>query len=316
MLAVFERIDPGVLERILQAAVADDIAFVRYRNQIADVRGSVPDASISANFRYLFEVKTEAGVPERDLRDQVERHLAGLDGSHADERLFLITPDGGPPAFVSDHPQVSWVGFVDLDVALDAVLKDVDDPLPEQSGFLLRELRRLFEADGLLDHRDTVIVAARKAYPTYLKASAYVCRPGRPFRSGLRYLGFYADSEIKPELPTILARHEDVMFSEEHAAQLREAGEEALAAVIETYLDTEPDRRDREWMVLLLTGSDDQGTTRLAHALRNTTRVNDRAWAWTLGQRYARSDLLTRGFTTSSELDEAQAEHSRPAARA
>jgi len=61
MLAVFERIDLSLLETILAAAAGESsLQMVSFTNQPPSKGRSVPDARISANFAYWFEVKTPA----------------------------------------------------------------------------------------------------------------------------------------------------------------------------------------------------------------------------------------------------------------
>lgn len=314
MLAVFERVGFDILERVLRGAVGDsDLELVRFRNQVADEPGSVPDAQIQASFSLVFEVKTEPNVPDEALRDQLQRHADGLQragGHYADQRILLITPDGGPPRAVSQVTGVSavWVSFAALDQALHTVLGDGDEPVSTESAFLLRELRRLFSAEGLLDVRDTVIVAARKAYPAYGRADAYVCQTGRSFRQGLTHLGFYAEGEIKPDIARILATEDGVLFTAERARELRAEGKDRLAEVVERYLEIEPDRNGERWLVFVLSGARDERTVSLPAPIKNTTRTSEgRPWAWTLGQRYTRLELLRRGppDTTALQLAEA-----------
>lgn len=71
---------------------------------------------------------------------------------------------------------------------------------------------------------DTVIVAARHAWPLYqasvdveeLGAGFYVCRPGRAFRDVQR-LGFYADQAIQADVPGITSIHDNVPWTLAHA---------------------------------------------------------------------------------------------------
>lgn len=78
ILAVLERVDLGVVERLLSAATGEaNLPLVSFENQVAAKDGSVPDAGISANFRYLFEVKTTARALDRR---QLEGHLAHSTG--------------------------------------------------------------------------------------------------------------------------------------------------------------------------------------------------------------------------------------------
>lgn len=308
MVAVFERVGLDVLERLLGPAAGEDLSLVRFDNQNTDTPGSVPDASISGRFHLLFEVKTVPDTPNGGLADQVRRHLLGLADQDADARLYIITPDLEQPRALAEFkaPPVMWISFAALDTAIAEVLRDGDAPVSEQTAFLLRELRRLFDVEGLLGTQDTVIVAARRAYPAYEATSAYVFQPGRSFRKGLTYLGFYADGEIKPLLARVRAREDAILFTAENAAALREAAQAELADVIERTLSAEPDRDGREWQVFLLSGPRDPETTKLATPITNTTVANGRPWAWTLGQRYARSDHLKAGYPTTSALDAAE----------
>jgi hypothetical protein len=75
------------------------------------------------------------------------------------------------------------------------ITASIEDParlLGERTRFLLAELVALYGTDGLLTTDDTVVVAARRAWPDYQQFSAYVCQPNRTFRDGLTHLGFYA----------------------------------------------------------------------------------------------------------------------------
>ena len=76
---------------------------------------------------------------------------------------------------------------------------------------------------------DTVVVSARDAWPFYEKQFAYVCPSGRSFRAVER-IAFYADQEVKAEVPWIRARRDNVEWTEEHSAALASS----------------PDRHDRQ----------------------------------------------------------------------
>ena len=91
VVAVFERLGLGLFETVLQAATEDPaLETTRFINQPSG-DGSVPDAEVSARFRYLFEVKTVQGaIQGTGARTQLEGHLAGLDGTYGDERADLF----------------------------------------------------------------------------------------------------------------------------------------------------------------------------------------------------------------------------------
>jgi len=186
MLAVFERIDANVVERILASASGESsLAFVTFANQITGASESVPDASISASFHYLFEVKTTRGSVDAE---QLTRHLRNFTGVFQNERLFVVTPDGSQPDLVAElsDERVVWISFVAINQAVDELLADPQEFVSEQTRFLLREMQALFAQDGLLNvHEDVVIVAARLAFAEYKQFHAYLCQPGHAFREGL-----------------------------------------------------------------------------------------------------------------------------------
>jgi hypothetical protein len=96
--------------------------------------------------------------------------------------------------------------------AVDEVLYDETELIAEQTRFLLHELRALFSQEGLISHEDTVVVAARHAYPEYLRAAACVCQPGRAFRERMTYMGFYFDGAIQSEIARIRVRRDNVVL--------------------------------------------------------------------------------------------------------
>src|SRR5580692_1208459 len=118
IIAVLERVDIGVVERLLSAATGEaNLPLVSFVNQVAATDGSVPDAGIYGNFRYLFEVKTTARALNAR---QLEEHLAHLDGSFANERLFVLTSDPEEPSIVTQlgEGRLAWLNFQGLDQAI------------------------------------------------------------------------------------------------------------------------------------------------------------------------------------------------------
>lgn len=303
ILAVFERIDLSLLETILAAAAGEaSLQMVSFTNQPPG-RRSVPDARISVRFAYWFEVKTARNT--LDTR-QLAEHLAVLDDG-GDERLFVVTPDAEQPdaiAALSDA-RVVWFNFQSLYDA-DAALSDPQGTASEQARFLLRELQALLVEDGLVDTDDVVVVAARFAYPEYLKRSVYVCQAERAFRGGLTHMGFYANSAIQPHVPRIRHREDLVTFTHEEAAT-RQAGSDIdclVGEVIDMLLDDGPREEGKQYQMFLLSAPEDPDTIRLAQPILNdTTAESGRPWAWTMGQRYVSLAGLTRpGVAVTSDL--------------
>jgi hypothetical protein len=309
ILAVLERVDLAVVESLLSAAIGEaTLPFVAFENQIATKdRAGVPDAGITANFRYLFEVKTSTRAVDAN---QLSRHLQRLDGSFDNERLFVLTPDSAEPeVFASLHqPKLTWLSFQGLDQAIEELVRDENEILSEQTRFLLHELRALFDQEGLLGEEDTVVVAARHAYPEYKELAAYICQPGRPFRDGVSRMGFYYGGAIQPEIPRIRHRRDNVIFSAENADLLgrtKDPIDRELGGLVEHMLSGGERTAGRSYQVFLLSPAEDSATLHLARPVKNTTKDHKgKTWAWTLGQRYTQSSLLSRSPATTTELEE------------
>lgn len=310
-MAVFERIDLALVEDLLAGATesGDELRTVSFENQVT-VEGAVPDARISARFSWWFETKTERGAyaSEGHGRSQLRQHAALL-VKDIDALLFVLTPDAARPSWFDEldgvpeevRPRVVWLSFKSLAEQMTAAVTDMTRLLPEQTRFLLSELVSLYETDGLLTNDDTVVVAARVAWPEYQRFSAYICQPDRSFRDGLSHLGFYAQQAIQPSIAKIRAHHPNVMFTVEEAEARRAGGDEATAALIETLLAEGLRTEGEAYGVLHLSGVDDAETVTLKAPVANdtTTITTGKPWAWTFGQRYTRLDSLRRAKVTS-----------------
>jgi len=307
IMAVFERIGVGYVERLLAAASGESsLTIVTFVNQYATGGQSVPDAAIVANCRYLFEVKT---VRQSLRRDQLMRHVESLIGAASNERLFVLTPDAEEPSLIGelDRPDIVWFNFTALSQSIDDLLSDATELVPEQTRFLLRELQALFIQDGLIGYEDTVVVAARVAWPEYQRYSAYVCQPNRSFKEGIRRIAFYAGGEIQPNVPQILNRRDNVTMTRHSVAELRVSADPvdaAVADVIDRLLIDGVRQDDSVNQIFLLSELNDDRTMKLRGPIKNTNRDrNGQPWAWTLGQRYTRADILATGPETTSELE-------------
>jgi hypothetical protein len=156
------------------------------------------------------------------------------------------------------------------------------------------------------EDKDVVIVAARNAYPLYLKHAMYFCQPGRTFREVDR-IAFYTGNEIKPEIPSILARRDHVSIDRATARSLQASASRADAAIGELVerliCDGVLGEGDVQQM-FLLSPANDVRTVRLRGPIHNASvgRRGQRI-AWTQGQRYASLAELEANPETTQALD-------------
>jgi hypothetical protein len=304
LMAVFERIDLMKVERILASASEDSaLQLFSFENQVhGHGSASVPDARISASFSLWFETKT---VPGAVRLDQVREHLLHLGQGGAYERLFLLTPDDQEPAAVAQlaDPRLRWISFRALSQAIDDLIGDDRELVSEKEELLLRELQLMFEVDNLLgDVRQVVVVPAGRAHGDYLQLSAYLCQPRRPFKRVER-LAFYRRGRIEREVPLVRHVADEVLFTHEHAAELRTSMARfaiELADLIDRTLDAGIRPADQLEKVFLLTAPDHPDTVILDAPIPNDlTDHNGRPTAWTMMQRYASLDQLRKATRTS-----------------
>lgn len=309
-MAVFERIDLALVQELLRAATGsgDEIRAVTFENQIVQAK-SVPDARISARFTWWFETKTVRAAYATDGHDrqQVCEHARALEGD-PESHLFVLTPDPTRPSWfdvldgvdASVQNRVLWLSFRDLAEHIRAAVGDPSRLLDQQSRFLLNELVALYETDGLLTTDDTVVVAARAAWPEYQRISAYVCQPDRSFREGLTHLGFYTDGAVQPVIARIRHQYPSVLFTTAEAKARRGAGDVELADLIKELLKAKARSNGEAYGVFLLSPCADPDSERLDAPIRNDTKAaSGKPWAWTLGQRYTQLDRLRTARTTS-----------------
>lgn len=312
-MAVFERIDLELVRGILASAsgAGDELAAVSFTNQVVG-SGSVPDARIAARFSWWFETKTTANcyVREGHDRDQVRAHAQMLDD--AESLLFVLTPDPVRPAWFDildgvaedRRARIWWIGFRDMADAMERLVGDPRRTVGEQTRFLLSELVALYETDGLLSFDDTVIVAARHAWPEYLHRGVYACQANRSFKTGLKYFGFYAEAAIQPLIASLRRHVVAVPLNAEESARLRKIGDAEVADVIDALIADGTRLSDTLYDVILLSAPDSPDTVRLAEPiLADTKTASGRNWGWTLGQRYTSLRALTSGVTRTSQLD-------------
>ena len=215
---------------------------------------------------------------EGHSRAQLRAHSKQLEDDQ-DAWLFVLTPDPVRPAWfasldgvhASVRSKILWFSFRQLADAIEVVSSDAARLIGEQSRFLLMELTSLYDAEGLLTNDDTVVVAARSAWPEYRTTRAYVCQPDRAFREGLTHLGFYAEGAIQPLVPRIREHRSSVLFTHAEASARRSNGERELGDLIDALLEDGSRTDGEHYGVLLLSGPQDPDTVVLANPIENDT---------------------------------------------
>jgi hypothetical protein len=152
---------------------------------------------------------------------------------------------------------------------------------------------------------DALVVAARSAYPEYLRIGAYICQAGRSFRPGIDYMAFYAERQIKREVAKILHRRDNVPFTLDHSDRLRERNDDfdrEVADLIRVSLDPGSVANDlreegRQYQVFVLSGPKSEDTIHLPQAIYHAG-----VGAWTQGQRYVSAAVLRSAPATTDQL--------------
>lgn len=168
---------------------------------------------------------------------------------------------------------------------------------PAASAWLARveQVTRL-QAQRPVPRRDVVVVAADQAWPFYLAEHAYICQSGRTFQPVQR-MAFYAGREIKPEVPLIMHRVDNVEWTESHARRLLASDVEAerdLGRVIRAGRASL--WQDGRYQAFLLTAPGSAGHLTLPRPVAHT--ATGRGSAFTQRQRYVSSDALRAASTT------------------
>jgi hypothetical protein len=160
-------------------------------------------------------------------------------------------------------------------------------------------LRRVDRSDDVYRDRpyspiDTVVVPARDAWALYESSYAYICQPGRWFQPVDR-IAFYADREVKPEVPRIVHRQDNVPWTAHEETRLlasAERNDRKIGALIAT--SRAAGWSDGVYQVFLLTRPGDPAHRSLGAAIPHA--VTGRGSAFVQRQRY----VSLHGLETAS----------------
>lgn len=337
ILAVFERLNLTLVERILQTAIGEtELSLVRFENQIHTTKArTVPDGQISAAFSYWIETKVVRGSVSDD---QLNGHLDEMcrsDQPHrlGDCRLLVLTPDDLEPAIVRQvrqdrkltERQLQWLRFDDLFDAIQSVISDgLDVGENVTSGRMRPTEREVFLLEELLDfllgeklvrqgvERDVLVIPARFAIEQYERYHAYICQPNRPFQH-CQYLAFYTANRIDERVPRVLAVLDEVSWTDEgivravktlrgDAQVSNDQVTASLRKILEAIRADEPTRAAGSNKVFLLSPPDQ--AVRLGKPVTNNllSRAGRRV-AFVQNQRYVSLAALRASSTTTDLID-------------
>lgn len=144
---------------------------------------------------------------------------------------------------------------------------------------------------------DTVVVPARDAWAFYQAQYAYVCQAGRWFQPVDR-MAFYTDQQVKPAVPRITHRRDNVIWTEAEADRLSasvDRNDRKVAAVIRSSLAAGGSAGVNQ--VFLLTRPGDPEHRELEHPLEHVAR--GRGSAYVQRQRYVSLHALETATTTA-----------------
>jgi hypothetical protein len=156
---------------------------------------------------------------------------------------------------------------------------------------------------------DTVVVAATRGYGEYLETAGalgmgvFVCRAGRTFRPVER-MAFYEGRAIRPEVPRILHRRDDLTVDAAAVRRLWRGAEpfdREVGRVAARLLRRGDERCAAPLQLVLLTAPGDPETATLAAPVEHRGRG-----FWARSQRYTALAAL-RAATSTADLAEAPA---------
>lgn len=145
---------------------------------------------------------------------------------------------------------------------------------------------------------DTVVVPAKDAWPFYEENFAYICQSGRWFRPVDRF-AFYADQEVKAEVPRVTHRRDNVRWNPHEQARLADSedrNDRKIAALISVTLTA--GWTEGTYQVFLLTRPGDPEHRTLPRPVAH--RTSGRGSAFVQRQRYVSLHGLETSDSTSA----------------
>lgn len=262
ILAVLKSLSLQITEPLLGAIMEiSEFELMTFQNQPKSKNGSVPDAVIFSSIKMLLETKI---VKNAVSKEQLVRHLSGLDGNEITKILLVLTPDQIEPKEISEinDERVVWSSFEDLYQAIENILNETKLVISEREEFLLKNLQSFFLEEGLLPSENNVlIIPAKNAWPDYEMVSAYVCQAERSFQAAT-HLAFYTKGTIKKHVPKILKIYESEEFTNRQP-------NDPLESIVNTLLIEGRRKEGKYYKVITLSSINDSQTIILDNEIIN-----------------------------------------------
>ena len=302
-VAALQRLSLPNMDRILQALLdeKEDFRLVTFENQ-PKFEHSTPDARIGTRPGIVIETKIQRDAVRHR---QVENHLKGL---REGENLLLLTPDDGPPSAVGLDDRVVWSNFSTLSGAIEEILRGGDDiedePPSEREAFLLREFNLMLNRLSLtISPEDRVmVVPAAEAWPMYNQLGGYRRNPDISYRPS-DHMAFYTNGKIMPLVPVIKSMAESINMTRQADIDKLDSPQREHAVELSERIESagQGDKFDNDFMVMFLSGPEDDETLRLEKPVENDKKTaNGKTWAFVLGRaRYVTLESLKKASRTS-----------------
>lgn len=307
ILSVFKNLNSSVVSAIFKMVFEENtFELAKFDNQISG-EASVPDGRISGLFDYYIETKIQ--TESVDI-GQLERHLKILKFDFS--RLWVLTPDLNCPKnledFKANEHRITWFNFDSLVSAINGLLAGDTLLLLDRERFLLSELSNFIIDERLIPEdisKKVTIVPAGFAYQFYLQTSLYICQSNRFFQPS-KYMGFYANSEIKKEIPVILGFIDNLNIQEDDLENadiiLVEADDtdEIVSRLEEFKGSLGKDVRNERSKYMILSKPDSDRTEELPNPVVNDKQsYSGKGTAYVMNQTYVNLDMLRQAKFTS-----------------
>lgn len=145
--------------------------------------------------------------------------------------------------------------------------------------------------------KDDTLILAGESWCQYQRYSAVICAAGRAFRP-LKYMAFYYDQGVQKDVPEILHRRDDVIWSRAEAQKLKGSSlreDRKIGQLIDDQLDD--GESDGRYQVFLLTRPGDSRHRTLSNIIKNVR--SGKGSAFVTKHRYTSLHSLENAVTTS-----------------